>query len=253
MSQILRIKGGTTLKGEVEIGGAKNAVLKLMAAALLPKGVTKIYNVPNLTDVNIMLNVIEQLGVKTVYDREEKSVTIDSTNITSITAKYELVSKMRASFNVLGALIGRCHEAIVALPGGCAIGERRVDFHIKGLEALGANIKIENGYVHAKASKLRGTDIYLDIPSVGATENLMLASVMAEGSTRIQNAAQEPEILDLANFLNAIGADIQGAGTSEIVINGVKQSDLHPIEYTTIPDRIEAGTYMAALICTRTI
>ena len=251
MSQILRIKGGTSLKGEVEIGGAKNAVLKLMAAALLPKGVSKIYNVPDLTDVNIMLNVIEQLGVKTCYDKEEKSVTIDSTNISSVTAKYELVSKMRASFNVLGALVGRCKEAIVALPGGCAIGERRVDFHIKGLEALGANIKIENGYVHAKASKLRGTDIYLDIPSVGATENLMLASVMAEGATRIQNAAQEPEIIDLANFLNAIGADIQGAGTSEIVINGVKQSDLHPIEYTTIPDRIEAGTYMAALVCTK--
>ena len=251
MSQILRIKGGTSLKSEVEIGGAKNAVLKLMAAALLPKGVSKIYNVPNLTDVNIMLNVIEQLGVKTVYDREEKSVTIDATDITSITAKYELVSKMRASFNVLGALVGRCKEAIVALPGGCAIGERRVDFHIKGLEALGANIKIENGYVHAKASKLRGTDIYLDIPSVGATENLMLASVLAEGSTRIQNAAQEPEIIDLANFLNAIGADIQGAGTSEILINGVKQSDLHPIEYTTIPDRIEAGTYMAAIVCTK--
>ena len=251
MSQILRIKGGTSLKGEVEIGGAKNAVLKLMAAALLPKGVSKIYNVPDLTDVNIMLNVIEQLGVKTYYDKEEKSVTIDATNISSVTAKYELVSKMRASFNVLGALVGRTKEAIVALPGGCAIGERRVDFHIKGLEALGANIKIENGYVHAKASKLRGTDIYLDIPSVGATENLMLASVMAEGSTRIQNAAQEPEIIDLANFLNAIGADIQGAGTSEIVINGVKQADLHPIEYTTIPDRIEAGTYMAALVCTK--
>ncbi len=251
MSQILRIKGGISLKGEVEIGGAKNAVLKLMAAALLPKGVSKIYNVPNLTDVNIMLNVIEQLGVKTNYDRAEKSVTIDATNITSITAKYELVSKMRASFNVLGALIGRCREAIVALPGGCAIGERRVDFHIKGLEALGANIKIENGYVHARASKLRGTDIYLDIPSVGATENLMLASVLADGSTRIQNAAQEPEIIDLANFLNAIGADIQGAGTSEIIINGVKQSDLHPIEYTTIPDRIEAGTYMAAIVCTK--
>ena len=200
MSQILRIKGGTSLKGEVEIGGAKNAVLKLMAAALLPKGVSKIYNVPDLTDVNIMLNVIEQLGVKTFYDKDAKAVTIDSTNITSVTAKYELVSKMRASFNVLGALVGRCKEAIVALPGGCAIGERRVDFHIKGLEALGANIKIENGYVHAKATKLRGTDIYLDIPSVGATENLMLASVMAEGSTRIQNAAQEPEIIDLANF-----------------------------------------------------
>ena len=251
MSQILRIKGGTSLKGEVEIGGAKNAVLKLMAAALLPKGVSKIYNVPNLTDVNIMLNVIEQLGAKVSYDREEKSVIIDATNLTSVTAKYELVSKMRASFNVLGALVGRCKEAIVALPGGCAIGERRVDFHIRGLEALGANIKIENGYVHAKASKLKGSDIYLDIPSVGATENLMLASVMAEGSTRIQNAAQEPEIIDLANFLNAIGADISGAGTSEIVINGVKQSDLHPIEYTTIPDRIEAGTYMAALVCTK--
>ena len=251
MSQILRVKGGITLKGEVEIGGAKNAVLKLMAAALLPKGITKIYNVPDLTDVSIMLNVIEQLGVKTVYDKQEKSVQIDATNITNITAKYELVSKMRASFNVLGALIGRCKEAIVALPGGCAIGERRVDFHIKGLEALGANIKIEKGYVHAKAPKLRGTDIYLDIPSVGATENLMLASVMAEGSTRIQNAAQEPEIVDLANFLNAIGADIQGAGTSEIIINGVKQSDLHPVEYTTIPDRIEAGTYMAAIICTK--
>lgn len=251
MSQILRIKGGTTLKGEVEIGGAKNAVLKLMAAALLPKGVSKIYNVPDLTDVNIMLNVIEQLGVKTNYNRQEKSVTIDATDITSVTAKYELVSKMRASFNVLGALVGRCREAIVALPGGCAIGERRVDFHIKGLEALGANIKIENGYVHAKAPKLCGSDIYLDIPSVGATENLMLASVLAEGSTRIQNAAQEPEIIDLANFLNAIGADIQGAGTSEIIINGVKQADLHPIEYTTIPDRIEAGTYMAAIVCTR--
>ncbi len=251
MSQILRIKGGTTLKGEVEIGGAKNAVLKLMAAALLPKGVSKIYNVPELTDVSIMLNVIEQLGVKTSYDRQEKSVTIDATDITSVTAKYELVSKMRASFNVLGALVGRCHEAIVALPGGCAIGERRVDFHIKGLEALGASIKIENGYVHAKASKLKGADIYLDIPSVGATENLMLAAVLAEGSTKIQNAAQEPEIIDLANFLNAIGADIQGAGTSEILINGVKQSDLHPIEYTTIPDRIEAGTYMAAVVCTR--
>ena len=198
-----------------------------------------------------MLNVIAQLGAKTHYNKEEKSVTIDATNLSSITAKYELVSKMRASFIVLGALVTRCKEAIVALPGGCAIGERRVDFHIRGLEALGAKIKIENGYVHAKASKLVGTDIYLDIPSVGATENLMLASVMAEGSTRIQNAAQEPEIVDLANFLNSIGADIIGAGTSEIIINGVKQEDLHPIEYTTIPDRIEAGTFMTAVIATR--
>ena len=158
---------------------------------------------------------------------------------------------MRASFIILGALVTRCKEAKVALPGGCAIGERRVDFHIKGLEALGAEIKIENGYVHAKAQNLVGTDIYLDIPSVGATENLMLAAVLAEGSTRIQNAAQEPEIVDLANFLNAMGADVSGAGTSEIVINGVKPENLRAIEYTTIPDRIEAGTYMAAIIATK--
>ena len=245
------IKGGTPLRGEVLIGGAKNSVLKLMAAALLAKGESKIYNVPELTDVEIMLQVINSLGVKTSYDKEEKSLTIDATEITNITAKYELVSKMRASFNVLGALVSRCREAIVALPGGCAIGERRVDFHIKGLEALGAKLKIENGYVHAKASKLVGAEICLDLPSVGATENLMLAGVFAEGSTRIQNAAQEPEIVDLANFLNAMGADIIGAGTSEIVINGVKPEDMHPIEYTTIPDRIEAGTYMAAIVGTR--
>ncbi len=245
------IKGGTPLKGEVSIGGAKNSVLKLMAAALLAKGESKIYNVPELTDVEIMLQVINSLGVKTSYDKEEKSLTIDATEITEITAKYELVSKMRASFNVLGALVSRCREAIVALPGGCAIGERRVDFHIKGLEALGAKLKIENGYVHAKASKLVGAEICLDLPSVGATENIMLAGVMAEGSTTIQNAAQEPEIVDLANFLNAMGADIIGAGTSEIIINGVKQEDLHPIEYTTIPDRIEAGTFMAAIVGTR--
>ncbi len=251
MTEKYYIKGGTPLRGEVSIGGAKNSVLKLMAAALLVKGETKIYNVPDLTDVEIMLNVIEQLGAKTMYDKTEKSVIIDASNLTSITAKYELVSKMRASFIVLGALVSRCREAIVALPGGCAIGERRVDFHIKGLEALGAKIKIENGYVHAKASKLLGTDIYLDIPSVGATENLMLASILADGSTRIQNAAQEPEIVDLANFLNSMGADVNGAGTSEIVINGVKQEKLHPIEYTTIPDRIEAGTFMSAIIATK--
>ena len=251
MTEKYYIKGGTPLRGEVSIGGAKNSVLKLMAAALLSKVETKIYNVPDLTDVEIMLSVIAQLGAVTHYDKKEKSVTIDATNLTSITAKYELVSKMRASFIVLGALVSRCREAIVAMPGGCAIGERRVDFHIRGLEALGAKIKIENGYVHAKVPKLVGTDIYLDIPSVGATENLMLASILAEGSTRIQNAAQEPEIVDLANFLNTMGADVNGAGTSEIVINGVKQGDLHPIEYTTIPDRIEAGTFMSAIIATK--
>ena len=225
--------------------------MKLLAASILVKGCVKIYNVPDLTDVGIMLNVLSDLGAKLDYNKAEKSVMIDSTNISSVTAKYELVSKMRASFTILGALISRCREAIVALPGGCAIGERRVDFHIKGLEALGAKIKIENGYVHAKAPKMVGTDICLDIPSVGATENLMLAAVTAQGATRIQNAAQEPEIVDLANFLNALGADISGAGTSEIVINGVKIEDLHSIEYTTIPDRIEAGTFMAAVVATK--
>ena len=251
MTEKIRISGARQLKGEVLISGAKNAVLKLMAAALLAKGESKIYNVPELTDVVIMLNVIEQLGAKTSYDKQEKSIKIDASNLTGVRADYELVSRMRASFIVLGALVGRCKEAVVALPGGCAIGERKVDFHIKGLEALGTDIKIENGYVHAKAKKLIGNDIYLDIPSVGATENIMLAAVLAEGATRIQNAAQEPEITDLANFLNAMGADIIGAGTSEIVINGVKQENLHPIEYTTIPDRIEAGTYMAAFIATK--
>ncbi len=251
MAEKFYIKGGAQLKGEVQIGGAKNSVLKLIAAALLVKGTTKIYNVPELTDVEIMLKVIEQLGAKIDYNRSEKSVVIDATELTSVTATYELVSKMRASFVVLGALFSRCKEAKVAMPGGCAIGERRVDFHIKGLEALGAKIKIENGYVIAKASKIVGAEVYLDIPSVGATENIMLASILAEGSTRIQNAAQEPEIVDLANFLNTMGADVNGAGTSEIVINGVKQEQLHSIEYTTIPDRIEAGTYMTAIIATK--
>ena len=245
------VTGGVPLKGEVHIGGAKNAVLKLMAAAVLAKGKTLIHNVPDLTDVEIMLNVIQELGTKTEYDKEHKTVTIDATDITSVTAKYELVSKMRASFIILGALVSRCKEAIVALPGGCAIGERRVDFHIKGLEALGAKIKIENGYVHAKASKLTGAEVYLDIPSVGATENIMLAAILADGETRIQNAAREPEIIDLANFLNAMGAEVSGAGTSDIIINGVTQDKLHPIEYTTIPDRIEAGTFMSAIIATR--
>ena len=247
----LIIKGGTPLRGEVSIGGAKNSVLKLIAAAILAKGTTTIHNVPNLTDVEIMLSVVESLGTKVTYDKANKNVTIDATTISNVTAKYELVSKMRASFIILGALVSRCKEAKVALPGGCAIGERRVDFHIKGLEALGTKVKIENGYVSAHATKLKGTDVYLDIPSVGATENLMLASVLADGATRIQNAAQEPEIVDLANFLNTMGAQISGAGTSEIIINGVKQDQLHAIEYTTIPDRIEAGTYMTAVVATK--
>jgi UDP-N-acetylglucosamine 1-carboxyvinyltransferase len=245
------INGGKTLKGEVKIGGAKNAVLKLMGASLLLNDICEIHNVPELTDVDTMLEVLQCLGVKTEYNVETASIKIYGNTLTKNIADYEHVSKMRASFTVLGSLLGRCKEAKVAMPGGCAIGERKVDLHIKGLEALGAKIKIENGYVIAKASKLVGADIYLDTPSVGATENIMLAAVLAEGSTVIQNAAQEPEIADLANFLNNMGADISGAGTSEIIINGVKPSDLHSCVYSTIPDRIEAGSYMAAVVATR--
>ena len=251
MSEKLIISGSRPLEGEVSISGAKNAVLKLMAAALLAQDVSKIHNVPELTDVEIMLDVLECLGANCTYDKNNKSVEIDARNLTSIVASDKFVSKMRASFVVLGSLVGRMKEARVALPGGCKIGERRVNFHIKGLEALGAKCKIEQGYVHAKATELTGADICLDIPSVGATENIMLAAVLANGTTRIQNAAQEPEIVDLANFLKAMGAQIDGAGTNEITISGVKLSDLHGVEYTTISDRIEAGTYMSAIIASR--
>lgn len=244
----LVIQGGTPLRGEVKIAGAKNAVLKHMAAALLVEDTSVIYNVPELTDVVIMLDVLSQLGAKTSYNREEKFVTIDASNLTSVHASEEHVTKMRASFNVLGALVGRMKEAKVALPGGCAIGERRVNFHLKGIEALGAKCEIVDGYVHAKAQRLTGADICFDIPSVGATENVMLAAVLAEGTTTIQNAAQEPEIVDLANFLKAMGANISGAGTNQITIIGVDQKNLRGIEYTTIPDRIEAGTYISAII-----
>ena len=191
------------------------------------------------------------MGAKCIYDKTNKTVEIDARNLTSIVASDKFVSKMRASFVVLGSLVGRMKEAKVALPGGCKIGERRVNFHIKGLEALGATCKIEQGYVNAKALELNGADICLDIPSVGATENIMLAAVLANGVTRIQNAAQEPEIVDLANFLKAMGAQIEGAGTNEISICGVKLEDLHGVEYTTISDRIEAGTYMSAIIASR--
>jgi len=251
LSEKIIIKGGRELKGEVSIGGAKNAVLKLMAASILLDDVCEIHNVPELTDVKTMIEVINHLGVKTNYDSNKSILTVDARTITTYTACYELVSKMRASFIVLGALLGRCKEARVALPGGCAIGERRIDLHVKGLEALGAQVKIESGYVVAKASKLTGAEICLDRPSVGATENLMLAAVLCEGSTIISNAAQEPEIVDLANFLNSLGADVTGAGTSEIIINGVKPKDLHPTVYTTVPDRIEAGTYLCAVVATR--
>ena len=251
MQQKIILEGGRKLKGEVTISGAKNAALKLMAASILLKDSCEIHNVPELTDVHTMTDLLQVLGAKVEYNTKEKKILINASNINNVEAPYNFVNKMRASFIVLGALLGRFHEAKVALPGGCSIGERRIDFHIKGLEALGAQVKIENGYVIAKAKKLVGAKIYLDRPSVGATENIMLSAVLAEGSTIISNAAQEPEITDLANFLNAIGADVNGAGTSEIIINGVKQKNLRSAAYTTIPDRIEAGTYIAAIIATK--
>lgn len=242
------IRGGKPLTGEVTIGGAKNAVLKLMAATLLVDDVCEINNVPDLTDVHTMTQVIKHLGPS--VDFTNQKIVIDATKLSNYEAPYDFVSKMRASFIVLGPLLARCGRAKVALPGGCAIGERRIDLHVKGLKALGAEVIIEHGYVEAKAKKLVGSEIHLDRPSVGATENLMLAAVLAEGTTVIINAAQEPEINDLANFINNLGGDVSGAGTSEIVINGVKPEDLRGITYTTIPDRIEAGTYMCAAMAT---
>ncbi len=251
MHQKIIIEGGRKLKGEITVSGAKNAALKLMAASIILGDTCELYNVPELTDVYTMTKLLKTLGAEVDYSEEEQKVTINAANIDNIEAHYDFVSTMRASFIVLGALLGRFQEAKVALPGGCSIGERRIDLHIKGLESLGAQVKIEGGYVIAKAKKLTGTKIYLDRPSVGATENIMLASVLAEGSTILSNAAQEPEIIDLANFLNAMGCDISGAGSSEIIINGVRQKDLNPLSYTTIPDRVEAGTYIAAVIATR--
>ncbi len=251
LTEELIIRGQTPASGEGQISGAKNSVLILMAASLLCSDVCTIYNVPDLSDVEIMNEVLSELGAKTDYYKSEKKITIDARNITNYETSKEFVSKMRASFCVLGALVGRLNMAKVAMPGGCKIGERRVNFHVKGLESLGCECKIQDGYVIAKTNHLRGNMVCFDIPSVGATENVMMASVTADGVTIIQNAAQEPEIVDLANFLKSMGADIAGAGTSEIVIKGVKQSELRGCEHTTIPDRIEAGTYMSIIASSR--
>lgn len=250
MTEKLIIHGGKALRGEVEISGAKNSVLKLMAAALLTGDSIELRNVPHLSDVDVMTQVLRHLGCQ-VDQQVDDRLFIQAKDITSVEAPYDLVRKMRASFDVLGSLLGRFGEARVALPGGCSIGKRGVDLHVKGLIALGAEVEINHGYVEAKASKLIGAEILLDTPSVGATENIMLAATVAEGSTIISNAAQEPEIVDLANFLIALGADIQSAGTNEIIINGVKREDLHGTSFSVMPDRIEAATYLMAAAGTR--
>lgn len=243
----LIITGGKKLTGTVKVSGAKNAVLPIIAASLLGTTPSRLLEAPNLEDVRTISEVIEHLGVSVSYD--EDALVIDSTNITSCEAPYELVRKMRASFLVMGPLLARRGRAKISLPGGCAIGTRPIDLHLKGFEALGAEIELGHGYVEARAPHgLTGARIYLDFPSVGATENILMAASMAKGQTILENPAEEPEIVDLANFLNAMGARIRGAGTNVIRIEGT--DELRGCTHTVIPDRIEAGTYMVAAAMT---
>ena len=244
----LIVRGGKALEGTVKVSGAKNAVLPIIAASILGKTPSRLDEIPALEDVRTICAVLECLGLK-INAETPGILTIDSSEIISCEAPYELVSSMRASFLVMGSLLARKGRARISQPGGCAIGTRPIDIHLKGFEALGVKIESGHGYIEASAPNgLVGTTIYLDFPSVGATENLMMAASMAEGITVIENAAQEPEIVDLANYLNVMGAKVRGAGTNVVTISGVKE--LHGAEHTVIPDRIEAGTYMVAAAMT---
>lgn len=245
-----RVVGGASLKGEVSVTGAKNSVLKLMAASLLAVGKTTIRNVPEIADVEIMSELLSRLGCNVEHDEKNSFITIEVPEKLGHRADYDLVRKMRASINVLGPLVARLGEAEVALPGGDAIGSRGLDFHLKGLAELGAKAHNEHGYVIAEASEgLIGADITLDFPSVGATENIMSAAVLAKGKTTLDNAAREPDIVDLGNFLIEMGADISGLGTPKIEINGVKT--LSPTDHTTLPDRVVTGTWAFAAAITQ--
>lgn len=247
MSKII-VRGGKKLSGRVKINGAKNAVLPIIAASILgTDGVSVIHDAPPLDDVLVINKVLESLGIKIEYKHE--TVRIDASKIDTCEASYDLVRKMRASFLVMGPLLARVGQARISLPGGCAIGTRPIDQHLKGFEAMGAEIELGQGYIEARVSgRLKGAKVYLDVASVGATENIMMAAALAEGTTLIENAAKEPEIVDLANYLNAMGAKIRGAGTGIIRIDGV--SKLTGAVHTVIPDRIEAGTYMIAAAIT---
>ncbi len=242
------IRGGKPLVGEVSIGGAKNAALGILAAAIMTDDTVTIDNLPDVRDINVLLQAIEGIGAK-VERVNSHTVKINGSGIGSISIDYEFIRKIRASYYLLGALLGKYKKAQVALPGGCNIGSRPIDQHIKGFEALGSTVKIEYGMIEAKADKLVGNHIYLDVVSVGATINIMLASCLAEGKTIIENSAKEPHIVDVANFLNSMGAEIKGAGTDVIRIKGVKS--LHATEYSIIPDQIEAGTFMLAAAATK--
>ncbi|GBD66608.1 UDP-N-acetylglucosamine 1-carboxyvinyltransferase [Tetragenococcus halophilus subsp. halophilus] len=244
MEEII-VYGDNPLKGTVEIEGAKNAVLPILAASLLAEeGTTKFNSVPILSDVFTMKEVIHHLNAKVDFDLDKKEITVDASYPLEIEAPYEYVSKMRASIVVLGPLLARNGHAKVAMPGGCAIGKRPIDLHLKGFQALGATIHQKNGYIEAVADQLEGNSIYLDFPSVGATQNIMMAAVKARGTTTIDNVAREPEIVDLANVLNKMGAKIYGAGTEIMRIEGVEQ--LHAVSHAIVQDRIEAGTFMVA-------
>ncbi|AVH65746.1 UDP-N-acetylglucosamine 1-carboxyvinyltransferase [Nostoc sp. 'Peltigera membranacea cyanobiont' N6] len=247
----MQIWGGHPLRGHVKISGAKNAALVIMAGALLCPGDCRIRNVPLLADVERMGQVLSALGVS--LTRQGDILDINASEIKTSKAPYELVTQLRASFFAIGAILARLGVAQMPLPGGCAIGARPVDLHVRGLQAMGAEVQIEHGicnaYVPGSSRRLKGAKIYLDIASVGATENLMMAATLAEGETIIENAAREPEVVDLANFCNAMGAKIKGAGTSRIIVEGVPK--LHSVDYSIIPDRIEAGTFLLAAAITR--
>jgi UDP-N-acetylglucosamine 1-carboxyvinyltransferase len=242
------IKGGKPLHGEVTIGGAKNAALGILSAAIMTDETVTIENLPNVRDINVLLQAMEGIGAR-IERVNDHVVKINGSQISSINIDYEYIRKIRASYYLLGALLGKYNQAQVALPGGCNIGSRPIDQHIKGFEALGASVKIEYGMIQAQAEKLVGNHIYLDVVSVGATINIMLAACMSEGQTIIENSAKEPHIVDVANFLNSMGANIKGAGTDIIRIKGV--SKLHGTEYSIIPDQIEAGTFMVAAAATK--
>ena len=245
----LVITGPTPLKGEVEISGAKNAAVALLPATLLIDGVCTITNVPNISDVQILCKILGEMGAKIDWTGKNE-LKIDTTNITTTQAPLDLTSKFRASYYLIGAMLGRTGEIEVGMPGGCNLGARPIDQHIKGFELLGANVEVGKGTISAKASCLKGAHIYMDVVSVGATINIILASVLAKGTTTIDNAAKEPHIVDVANFLNTMGADIRGAGTDVIKINGVEK--LHGnAAYSVVPDQIEAGTFMLAAIASK--
>ena len=241
------IKGGLPLVGEVEIGGAKNAALAIIAAAIMTDETVIIDNLPDVRDINVLLDAMQEIGAS-VMRVDRHTARINGGKIGAHSVDYEFIKKIRASYYLLGALLGKYKEASVPLPGGCNIGSRPIDQHIKGFEALGAEVTIEGGFIKAKANHLRGAHIYLDMESVGATINIMMAASMADGNTVIENVAKEPHVVDVANFLNSMGANIKGAGTDVIRIKGVK--NLHRTEYSIIPDQIEAGTFMFAAAAT---